>query len=88
MNSTAGTPLEMLTVDEVAALMRVSRATVYRLTTRGQLPARKIGRAWRFSRNALEAYLCERTPSPVAPAYALHAETVAERHAGGACEGT
>lgn len=35
---------EYMTVAEVAALLRVSKMTVYRLISDGELPARKIGR--------------------------------------------
>lgn len=55
---------EILTVNEAAALMRVSRATVYRLVTRGELPGRKVGRVWRFSKRALQAYFSEPTRQP------------------------
>jgi PTS system nitrogen regulatory IIA component len=48
---------DVLTGDEVAKLLRVSRDTVYRLATRGQLPARKVGRIWRFSEDAIRKYV-------------------------------
>jgi PTS system nitrogen regulatory IIA component len=48
---------DVLTGDEVAKLLRVSRDTVYRLATRGQLPARKVGRIWRFSKDAIRKYV-------------------------------
>lgn len=48
---------EVLTVTEVAAFMRVSRETVYRLTARGELPGRKIGRIWRFPKDAIQEYM-------------------------------
>ena len=54
----ATTP-DVLTVGEVAAFMRVSRETIYRLAARGELPGRKTGRIWRFPRDAIQAYLCE-----------------------------
>lgn len=46
-----------LNVEEVAELLRISRHTVYRLAQRGDLPGRKIGRIWRFSRRGVEQYL-------------------------------
>ncbi len=51
--------LRLLTVDEVMELLRLSRDTVYRLATSGELPNRKIGRAWRFPTDAVEAYARE-----------------------------
>ncbi len=41
---------EAMNLDEVADLLRVSNQTVYNLVKRGELPATKIGREWRFSR--------------------------------------
>jgi len=55
MTTTTG----VLTVAEVAVFMRVSRETVYRLAVRGELPGRKVGRIWRFSKDAIQDYLCE-----------------------------
>ena len=46
-----------LTVKETAALLKVSTKTVLNMIQRGQLPARKAGRAWRLSPRAVEAWL-------------------------------
>ena len=43
-----------LTVAEVAARMRVSRMTVYRLVHSGELPAVRFGRSFRVQRSAVE----------------------------------
>jgi excisionase family DNA binding protein len=53
-----GDPL--LTVVEVAALMRVSNMTVYRLIKSGQLAAVRVGKNYRLRRNDIERYLNER----------------------------
>ena len=53
--------LETLTGNEVAQILRISRDTVYRLAARGELPGRKVGRIWRFTRKAIENYLSEDT---------------------------
>lgn len=50
-------PTRMLTIDDVAALMRVHRNTVYRWCRSGRLPATKIGKDWRISRDAVEALI-------------------------------
>lgn len=52
---------EVLNVEETAELLDVSAWTVRDLAHRGDLPARKIGRAWRFSRQALMEYLANGT---------------------------
>ena len=46
-----------LTVAEVAAQMRVSKMTVYRLVHAGELDAVRVGRSFRVPEGAVEAYL-------------------------------
>jgi excisionase family DNA binding protein len=48
--------LQLLTCAEVAKLLRVSRETVRQLAAAGELPGRKIGRAWRFPKSAVESF--------------------------------
>jgi excisionase family DNA binding protein len=49
--------LRFLTVAEVAALMRVSKMTVYRLVHGGTLPAVRVGRSFRVPEQAVHDYL-------------------------------
>ncbi|MGY1747613.1 helix-turn-helix domain-containing protein [Blastococcus sp. SYSU D00695] len=48
-----------LTVAEVAAIMRVSKMTVYRLVHNGELAAVRVGRSFRVPEPAVRAYLAE-----------------------------
>lgn len=50
-------PPEIMNVQEVADLLRVSSQTVYSLARAGRLPAVKVGREWRFRRDELLAAL-------------------------------
>jgi excisionase family DNA binding protein len=49
--------VQFLTVAEVAAMMRVSKMTVYRLVHGGELPAARVGRSFRVPKRAVEEYL-------------------------------
>jgi excisionase family DNA binding protein len=49
--------VQFLTVAEVAAMMRVSKMTVYRLVHSGELPAARVGRSFRVPRDAVQDYL-------------------------------
>lgn len=49
--------VQFLTVAEVAAAMRVSKMTVYRLVHAGELPAARVGRSYRVPKQAVDAYL-------------------------------
>lgn len=41
---------EIMTPEEVAALLHLHVRTVYRLARQGKLPGRKVGSQWRFLR--------------------------------------
>ncbi|ACY99977.1 MULTISPECIES: helix-turn-helix domain-containing protein [Thermomonospora] len=49
--------VRFLTVAEVAAVMRVSKMTVYRLVHSGELPAIRVGRSFRVPEQAVHDYL-------------------------------
>ena len=53
-----GEPL--LTVGEVANVMRVSNMTVYRLIKSGQLSAIRVGKNYRIRRGDVDRYLTDR----------------------------
>ncbi|GAA4684271.1 helix-turn-helix domain-containing protein [Nocardioides nanhaiensis] len=46
-----------LTIAEVAAMMRVSKMTVYRLVHNGDLPALRVGRSFRVREKDVDVYL-------------------------------
>lgn len=49
--------VNLLTVAEVAAIMRLSKMTVYRMVNSGQLPALKVGRSVRIPEHVVDEYL-------------------------------
>ena len=49
--------VRFLTVAEVAAIMRVSQMTVYRMVHAGDLPAVRVGRSFRVPEDAVHDYL-------------------------------
>lgn len=57
----AGAPAEqyetLLTISEVANVLRVSKMTIYRLVHDGQLPSMRIGKSLRVPVSALDTYL-------------------------------
>lgn len=48
---------EVMTAREVAELLKLPVSTVYQLARRGELPASRLGRTWRFLRPRLEELL-------------------------------
>jgi excisionase family DNA binding protein len=57
MSTSALGDVRFLTVAEVAAVMRVSKMTVYRLVHNGDLPAVRVGRSFRVPEQAVQDYL-------------------------------
>jgi excisionase family DNA binding protein len=48
---------EVMTATEVAELLHLPVSTVYYLARRGEIPACRLGRAWRFLRPRIEEKL-------------------------------
>lgn len=59
---------EILTVDELAEYLKMSRAKIYQMAQRGELPAAKIGAHWRFRKDIIDNWLLQHieatTPQP------------------------
>ncbi len=60
-----GEPEELLTLDDAAEYLSVSKPTLYRMLDRGEVKGAKVGRQWRFRQSDLSTYL-ERGPVAVA----------------------
>ncbi len=54
------TEARLLTVNEVADLLRVSRMTVYRLIKEGAIGALRVGRSYRLREDDVDDYLSRR----------------------------
>ena len=48
---------DILTLPEVAGLLKVAEKTVYGLAQKGDLPAFKVGGQWRFRRTAIDSWI-------------------------------
>ncbi|WP_207641239.1 helix-turn-helix domain-containing protein [Clostridium akagii] len=48
---------EIMTVSEVAAYLKISEVTTYKLVQQGKIPAFKIGRHWRVKRSDLGEFI-------------------------------
>ena len=50
----------VFTIGDLAGYLKISKSTLYKLAQEGRLPGAKIGRHWRFHRDAIDAWLKER----------------------------
>lgn len=58
-------PNQVFTVDEVAKILRIGRATAYEAVRRGEIPVVKIGRRLLVPRTALERLLSDPQKGPI-----------------------
>ncbi|MBN2703987.1 MAG: PTS sugar transporter subunit IIA [Pontiellaceae bacterium] len=58
---------EIMTIEEIAAYLRVSERTVYDWAQKGDLPGGKLGTTWRFKREDVENWVNSRLSSKTAP---------------------
>jgi excisionase family DNA binding protein len=56
-------PPEIMTAEQAGQFLQISEANVIELADAGKLPGKKLGPVWRFSRDALVAWLA--TPDQV-----------------------
>lgn len=47
---------KVLTIKEVAEFLDLNEATIYRLVNSGEIPGKKIGRVWRFSKKVVNEW--------------------------------
>ena len=47
-------PVEVMSIDELARYLKISRSTLYKLVQKGGLPGQRVGRRWRFCMDAID----------------------------------
>ena len=50
-------PTTVLTIDDLADYLKISKSTLYKLAQEGAVPGQKVGRHWRFHRDAIDGWL-------------------------------
>ena len=51
----------ILTIDELAAYLKVAKSTLYKLCQEGKVPGQKVGRHWRFRKETIDRWLDKQT---------------------------
>lgn len=67
---------ELMTVEEVARYLRVTKKTIYRLLRRGKIPATKVGGQWRFEKSAIDKWLHQSSVATAADILVIDDEEV------------
>lgn len=55
-----GKPDVIMTIEELAAYLKIPKSTLYKLVREGAIPSQKIGRHWRFRKMAIDRWLKDR----------------------------
>ena len=50
-------PDSIMTIEEVAAYLKIPKSTVYILAQDGKIPCQKVGRQWRFHKEAIDQWV-------------------------------
>jgi len=58
---------EIMTTQEMAKYLKLHEITICKLAAEGKIPAVRIGRVWRFDKNAVDEWIAkgQRTDQPV-----------------------
>jgi len=48
---------EVLTIEELAVYLKIAKSTLYKLSQEGRIPAQKVGRHWRYRKDAIDRWL-------------------------------
>ena len=48
---------DVMTFEEVMVYLRIPRSSLYKLAQEGKIPSQKVGRHWRFRREAIDRWL-------------------------------
>ena len=58
---------EIMTTPEVARYLRLTEATIYKLAQAGEIPAVRVGRAWRFKKQLIDEWFRQQASQPRSP---------------------
>lgn len=50
-------PMDLMTIEQAAEYLQLSRETLYKYAQTSRIPAVKVGRHWRFSRQAIDTWI-------------------------------
>ena len=48
---------EIMTMDDLAGYLKISKSTLYKLAVENKLPGQKIGKRWRFHKDAVDEWM-------------------------------
>lgn len=52
---------DILTLQELAVYLKIPESSLYKIVREGKVPAQKVGKHWRFSRSAIDAWIAQKS---------------------------
>lgn len=49
----------VLTIEELAVYLKISKSSLYKLAQKGEVPGQKVGKHWRFRRDIIDQWLAD-----------------------------
>ncbi len=56
-------PPDVMTVEQLCSYLQIAKSTLYKLAQEGKVPGQKVGKHWRFRREAIDRWLEKTGPS-------------------------
>jgi excisionase family DNA binding protein len=78
---------EMLTIEELAAYLKLKPQTIYKWAQTGKVPGAKFGKEWRFRRSSIEKWIDSQIPALPSNHERSSAKRKARRAADGSADG-
>ena len=50
-------PSDVMTIEQLADYLQIAKSTLYKLAQEGRIPAQKVGKHWRFHKDAIDVWL-------------------------------
>lgn len=50
-------PPDVMTVEQLSAYLQIAKSTLYKLAQEGRVPGQKVGKHWRFKKDAIDRWL-------------------------------
>ena len=48
---------DVMTVEQLSAYLQIAKSTLYKLAQEGRVPGQKVGKHWRFRKDAIDRWL-------------------------------
>jgi excisionase family DNA binding protein len=48
---------QVMTLEELAIYLKLPKSTIYKLVQEGRIPGQKLGKQWRFGKQAIDQWL-------------------------------